>query len=89
MLMLPCPQENITPQQCRLRDMTYAAPISVDVEYTRGKELVVRKGKNGQGAIVIGRMPLMLRSSRCVLKGKSEEELAKLGKCFPSDFYFY
>ncbi|GAQ79190.1 DNA-directed RNA polymerase III subunit 2 [Klebsormidium nitens] len=74
-------QEGITPQKCRLRDMTYAAPISVDVEYTRGKELVVRKGKGGQGAIVIGRMPLMLRSSRCVLKDKNEEELAELGEC--------
>lgn len=26
--------EDINPQQCRLRDMTYAAPISVDIEYT-------------------------------------------------------
>ncbi|KAL3691016.1 hypothetical protein R1sor_004667 [Riccia sorocarpa] len=73
--------EDITPHQCRLRDMTYAAPISVDVEYTRGKEIVVRKGKDGQGALVIGRMPLMLRSSRCVLYGKSEPELARLGEC--------
>lgn len=35
----PCVEEDyivgdITPQQCRLRDMTYAAPITVDVEYT-------------------------------------------------------
>lgn len=74
-------QTVITPQQCRLRDMTYSAPISVDVEYTRGKEIVVRKGKNGQGAILIGRMPLMLRSDRCLLKGKSEEELAVLKEC--------
>lgn len=74
--------EDITPQQCRLRDMTYAAPISVDVEYTRGKEIVSRtRGKNGQGGIVIGRLPLMLRSSRCVLHGKTEEELARLGEC--------
>lgn len=73
--------EDITPQQCRLRDMTYAAPISVDVEYTRGKEIVVRKGKDGQGALVIGRMPLMLRSSRCVLHGRSDAELARLGEC--------
>ena len=75
--------EDITPQQCRLRDMTYAAPISVDVEYTRGKEIVSRsaKGGSGQGGIVIGRLPLMLRSSRCVLHGKSEKELAALGEC--------
>ena len=71
----------MTPQECRLRDMTYSAPISVDVEYTRGKEIVVRRGKNGQGAIPIGRMPLMLRSDRCVLKGKSEDELATLKEC--------
>lgn len=50
---------------CRLRDITYAAPISVDIEYTRGKEIVVRKGANGKGAINIGRIPLMLRCDRC------------------------
>lgn len=55
---------SITPQQCRLRDMTYAAPITVDVEYTRGKEIVVRKGKDGVGAVYIGRIPLMLRCDR-------------------------
>jgi DNA-directed RNA polymerase III subunit RPC2 len=33
-----------TVQACRLRDMTYAAPIMVDVEYIRGKNLVRRKG---------------------------------------------
>eukprot|EP01018_Ginkgo_biloba_P019468 Gb_05261 [translate_table: standard] len=59
----------------------YAAPISVDVEYTRGNERVVRKGKGGQGSITIGRLPIMLRSCRCVLNGKTEAELAKLGEC--------
>lgn len=44
--------------------MTYAAPISVDIEYTRGKEVIVKKGKNGVGAVTIGKMPLMLRSGR-------------------------
>eukprot|EP00961_Rhodomonas_salina_P089266 1200560-Rhodomonas_salina.2 len=29
--------ESITPQQCRLRDMTYYAQILVDIEYTRDK----------------------------------------------------
>ena len=72
---------NVTPQQCRLRDMTYAAPISVDVEYTRGKDIIVKKGKNGRGAVPIGRMPLMLRCGRCALEGKSEAELAGLGEC--------
>ena len=73
--------EDITPQQCRLRDMTYAAPVTVDVEYTRGKEIVTRQSKNGVGGVTIGRIPLMLRSSRCVLTNKSEQELARLGEC--------
>lgn len=29
-----------------------------------GKEVVIRKGKNNAGAILIGRMPIMLRSDR-------------------------
>lgn len=31
-----------TPHECRLRDMNYAAPITVDVEYTRGSQRVIR-----------------------------------------------
>jgi DNA-directed RNA polymerase III subunit RPC2 len=62
--------------------MTYAAPVTVDAEYTRGKEIVTRKtNEQGVGGITIGRIPLMLRSSRCVLTGKSEDELARLGEC--------
>jgi len=59
--------KEITPQQCRLRDMTYSAPITVDLEYTRGKEIVIKKGGRnpGEGAVLIGHLPLMLRSDRC------------------------
>uniref|UniRef100_A0A914LV23 DNA-directed RNA polymerase n=1 Tax=Meloidogyne incognita TaxID=6306 RepID=A0A914LV23_MELIC len=68
--------EKITPHECRLRDMTYCAPIYVNVEYTRGNQRVVSKN------IVIGRMPIMLRSSRCVLsKLSTEEEMAHASEC--------
>ena len=53
-----------TPHECRLRDMTYAAPIYVDIEYTRGSTRVLKKGQ------LIGRMPMMLRSSNCALFGE-------------------
>ena len=65
----------ISPHECRLRDMAYAAPITVDIEYTRGTQRVIRKG------LPIGRMPIMLRSSNCILTGKSSKELAKLNEC--------
>jgi len=64
-----------SPHDCRLRDITYSAPITVDIEYTRGQQRVIRNG------LTIGRMPIMLRSSNCVLAGKSEAELAKLNEC--------
>lgn len=64
-----------TPHECRLRDMTYSAPITVDIEYSRGSQRVARTG------LLIGRMPIMLRSSNCVLTNKSEYELAKMNEC--------
>lgn len=79
----PCIQDGyvvneVTPMECRLREMTYAAPIFVDIEYTRGRN-IVRKND-----IEIGKIPVMLRSSICVLTGKNEEELASMREC-PND----
>lgn len=68
-------RSTITPNECRLRDMTYAAPILVDIAYSRGKTKVLRKG------VTIGRLPIMLRSSKCVLSGKSEKEMSILNEC--------
>ncbi|EEH17226.2 hypothetical protein PABG_07313 [Paracoccidioides brasiliensis Pb03] len=65
----------ITPNECRLRDMTYASPILVDFEYVRGRQRVKRNGT------AIGRMPVMLRSSKCVLSNKSEAEMQLLQEC--------
>jgi hypothetical protein len=70
----------VSPQQCRLRDITYAAPISVDIEYTRGREIVRRTAATNT-AVRIGRLPLMLRCDRCVLAGKTDAQLAALGEC--------
>lgn len=74
---------SVTPQECRLRDLNYSAPITVDVEYTRGNQRVIRKD------LPIGRMPIMLQSSNCVLTGKSPAELASLKECpFDPGGYF-
>jgi len=67
--------DRFTPQECRLRDITYSAPIKVDVEYTVGAARKLRRG------LVVGRMPVMLRSSKCMLHGRSERELASMGEC--------
>ncbi|GAA6041926.1 hypothetical protein JCM8097_000226 [Rhodosporidiobolus ruineniae] len=74
------PDENainpsITPHECRLRDLSYSAPVYVSVKYTRGKQEVVSKG------IRIGRLPIMLRSNKCVLTGKNKAQLAQMTEC--------
>ena len=65
----------ITPNECRLRDLTYAAPIYADIRYTKAKTVYRRKGLN------IGRLPIMLRSSKCVLANKSEAQMCAMDEC--------
>ncbi|TFL07260.1 beta and beta-prime subunits of DNA dependent RNA-polymerase [Pterulicium gracile] len=67
-------QKRLTPNECRLRDITYSAPIVVTIQYTRGKNIIKRTAN-------IGRMPIMLRSSKCYLTGRSEDELASMKEC--------
>eukprot|EP00590_Aulacoseira_subarctica_P012306 CAMPEP_0172419888 /NCGR_PEP_ID=MMETSP1064-20121228/6276_1 /TAXON_ID=202472 /ORGANISM="Aulacoseira subarctica , Strain CCAP 1002/5" /LENGTH=1336 /DNA_ID=CAMNT_0013159575 /DNA_START=27 /DNA_END=4037 /DNA_ORIENTATION=+ len=64
-----------TPFQCRLRDCTYSAPIYVNVRYTRGRQIVVKK------KVMVGRMPIMLRSSKCMLYNKTERQVAGMKEC--------
>ncbi|XP_074347790.1 DNA-directed RNA polymerase III subunit 2-like [Apium graveolens] len=71
--------EQLSPHRCRLSDFTYAAPVYVDVKYvviSNGVKNVVSKSD-----VVVGKLPVMLRSCCCVLHGKDEEELARLGEC--------
>ncbi|RAL12080.1 DNA-directed RNA polymerase III core subunit RET1 [Aspergillus homomorphus CBS 101889] len=68
-------ESTVAPHECRLRDTTYAAPIQVDFEYVRGRQRVMRKG------VAIGRMPVMLRSSKCALANKTPAEMSVLNEC--------
>lgn len=61
--------------ECRTRGLTYSAPIYVDIKFTQGKRVVEEQG------LVIGKLPIMLRSRKCVLAGKAEPELARLKEC--------
>lgn len=77
--MMDLQREVLTPQMCRLSDRTYVAPIYVNVMFTKGNQ--ANKVADRREGVLIGQMPIMLRSSFCVLKGKDEDELAKLGEC--------
>lgn len=71
----PHKDQLVPPHECRLRDMTYSAPIYVDIEYTRGRNIIMHKN------VEIGRMPIMLRSNKCILHGADEKMMARLSEC--------
>jgi DNA-directed RNA polymerase III subunit RPC2 len=55
--------------------MTYAAPILVDIQYIRDKQRIVRKN------VPLGRMPVMLKSSKCRLAGANNTEMEEMNEC--------
>lgn len=75
------------PNQARLRNLTYAAPLYCDVSKTE----IIKSGEFGENEDVnqtetkrcfLGRVPIMLRSSFCLLaKCDSDAELNKVGEC--------
>eukprot|EP00635_Sarcinochrysidales_sp_CCMP3193_P013504 CAMPEP_0118912388 /NCGR_PEP_ID=MMETSP1166-20130328/13661_1 /TAXON_ID=1104430 /ORGANISM="Chrysoreinhardia sp, Strain CCMP3193" /LENGTH=1193 /DNA_ID=CAMNT_0006851907 /DNA_START=92 /DNA_END=3670 /DNA_ORIENTATION=+ len=68
-------QSKATPFECRVRDETYSAPIYVDVEYRVGGATTAQK------KVLLGKIPIMLRSSKCVLSGQSAAAVSKKNEC--------
>lgn len=68
-------ETRVTPMMARLRNITYAAPLYLNMTlYVEGEE-------RRSSRVFIGMLPIMVRSSKCVLSNlKSEEELVKLGE---------
>lgn len=58
----------LTPHIARLRGLSYSAPLFIRVGTTIGTQKEVFE-------VQIARMPIMLKSKKCVLYGMSEEEL--------------
>lgn len=60
-------ETHVYPLECRNRDLTYSANIYVDIEYVRNKQIVVKRD------LCMGKLPIMLRSNRCLLNSKSND----------------
>ena len=78
------------PNEARLRNLTYAAPLYMDMR-KRTIELI-ENPSTGEieeseleveelSKVFIGKVPIMLRSKFCVLHGLSEKDLIELGEC--------
>lgn len=64
----------ILPQEARLRDITYSAPIFLEMTTKADGEIHEEK------EVKIGEVPIMVRSKKCPLSDMSKEELIKAGE---------
>ena len=69
----------VLPHTCRLENKTYSLEIraSIDIIYTIGKKVETVSFKS----VLIGRIPLMLRSSLCYLSTMTTDQLYDAGEC--------
>ena len=72
-------EELLYPQEARLRNITYAAPVFMEMTIKRGGEeepievLDTTETK-------VGRMPIMVGSQKCNIHGFTDEELIEIGE---------
>ncbi|KAL9716501.1 DNA-dependent RNA polymerase II [Leucoagaricus gongylophorus] len=93
---------SIFPQEARLRNLTYSAPLYIEM---RKRVLVGREDPDTPGEVVweaerednpddiskacLGRVPIMLRSTFCILRGLRDQDLYDLNECpYDSGGYF-
>jgi len=68
------------PNEARLRNLTYSAPLYVDITKTiikDGEEPV----RTTHQKTFIGKIPIMLRSTYCILSGLTDRDLTELNEC--------
>ncbi len=64
----------LSPMEARMRGLSYSAPLFLQMT-------LVKKGvEQPSEEVFIGDLPVLLRSSKCMLRGKSKEELVSLGE---------
>ncbi len=68
-------ESKLYPHEARILNTSYSADIHADIKYFLNGCLEERK------SIKIGRMPIMLGSSKCNLLNKTKRELAYLKEC--------
>ncbi|MCX8192457.1 MAG: DNA-directed RNA polymerase subunit B [Nitrososphaeria archaeon] len=66
--------ENVKPMECRLRNLTYAAPLYLRMSlYLDGKPI-------SSDRVEVGIIPVMVKSEICPLSKMTEEELIEIGE---------
>jgi len=75
----PTAPKAAVPQEARLRNITYSAPVFMEMSIVRG-------GEDEPEQVVdttetkVGRMPIMVGSNKCNMAGFSDDELIDIGE---------
>ncbi|KAL7753232.1 DNA-dependent RNA polymerase II [Sorochytrium milnesiophthora] len=81
------------PQEARMRNLTYAAPLLVEIDQKVSRlneqaahdaedaERWVEETSHSEKAMYIGRVPIMVRSTYCILSGLQDHDLYDLNEC--------
>ncbi|GAU92991.1 hypothetical protein RvY_04994 [Ramazzottius varieornatus] len=75
-------QTPLMPNEARLRNLTYSAPLYVDIRKT-----ITKPGEAGEPQsqlyqkVFLGKIPIMLRSTYCLLHNLAERDLSELNEC--------
>uniref|UniRef100_A0A0A9WUG5 DNA-directed RNA polymerase n=1 Tax=Lygus hesperus TaxID=30085 RepID=A0A0A9WUG5_LYGHE len=69
------------PNECRLRDLTYDAQAQVALSVQLYHPNATTPHQTYLQNVELGRIPIMLKSMRCNLEGKDEDELPRLNEC--------
>ena len=78
--------KSISPQEARLRDLTYESPVFVDIseefwEYDEKHETFDKTDETFHKKVFLMKIPTMVRSSKCNLYGLSMKECIEKGEC--------
>jgi DNA-directed RNA polymerase subunit B" len=72
-------EELLYPQEARLRNITYSAPVFMELAIVKGGEEEEERVVD-QTETKIGRMPVMVGSNKCNISGFTREELIDIGE---------
>src|SRR3989344_3281869 len=72
----------VTPTTARLRNLTYSAPVFVEISVKYESQL-------DSGEVEIGRIPIMVKSTACTTNGMSKEQLKEnyMDKLDPGGYF--
>ena len=70
----------LMPNEARLRNLTYSAPLYVDITKTTQQD-DEEPVEHQHAKTFIGKIPIMLRSTYCLLSGLTDRDLTELNEC--------